>query len=101
MIKCKEKDVENKYRWRKNKMKTISDKIFELLKEKGMSQKEFAQRTGIAESSTKMLRCKECLTQWKFYKIINTYIRMRSCFLESSTEEKEYWGRIDLLDTCV
>ncbi len=35
-------------------MKTISDKIFELLKEKGMSQKEFAQRTGIAESSTKM-----------------------------------------------
>ena len=32
-------------------MKTISDKIFELLKEKGMSQKEFAQRTGIAESS--------------------------------------------------
>ena len=29
-------------------MKTISDKIFELLKEKGMSQKEFAQRTGIA-----------------------------------------------------
>ena len=27
------------------------NKIFELLKEKGMSQKEFAQRTGIAESS--------------------------------------------------
>ena len=36
---------------RGEKMKTISDKIFELLKEKGMSQKEFAQRTGIAESS--------------------------------------------------
>ena len=35
----------------KTEMKTISDKIFELLKEKGMSQKEFAQRTGIAESS--------------------------------------------------
>ena len=35
----------------KKGMKTISDKIFELLKEKGMSQKEFAQRTGIAESS--------------------------------------------------
>lgn len=32
-------------------MKTISDKIFEILKEKGISQKEFAQRTGIAESS--------------------------------------------------
>ncbi len=32
-------------------MKTVSDKIFELLKEKGMSQKEFAERTGIAESS--------------------------------------------------
>ena len=32
-------------------MKTISDKIFELLKENGMSQKEFAQKTGIAESS--------------------------------------------------
>lgn len=44
-------------RWREGKreevkkMKTISNKIFELLKEKGMSQKEFAQRTGIAESS--------------------------------------------------
>ena len=32
-------------------MKTISDRIFELLKEKGMSQKEFAAQTGIAESS--------------------------------------------------
>lgn len=32
-------------------MKTISDRIFELLSEKGMSQKEFAKRTGIAESS--------------------------------------------------
>ncbi|MGN0483395.1 MAG: helix-turn-helix domain-containing protein [Lachnospiraceae bacterium] len=32
-------------------MKTVSDRIFELLKERGMSQKEFAQRTGIAESS--------------------------------------------------
>lgn len=32
-------------------MKTISDRIFELLKEKGMSQKEFAESTGIAESS--------------------------------------------------
>lgn len=32
-------------------MKTISDKIFSLLKEKGLSQKEFAQKTGIAESS--------------------------------------------------
>lgn len=32
-------------------MKTISDHIFELLKERNMSQKEFAKRTGIAESS--------------------------------------------------
>ena len=32
-------------------MKTISDRIFELLKERKMSQKEFAKRTGIAESS--------------------------------------------------
>ena len=32
-------------------MKTVSDRIFELLKEKKMSQKEFAKRTGIAESS--------------------------------------------------
>lgn len=32
-------------------MKTVSDRIFELLKEKKMTQKEFAQRTGIAESS--------------------------------------------------
>ena len=34
--------------WR---MKTVSDRIFELLKERKMTQKEFAQRTGIAESS--------------------------------------------------
>ena len=37
-------------------MKTISDKIFELLKEKGMSQKEFAQRTGI-EPEVKQMKC--------------------------------------------
>ncbi|MDO4961808.1 MAG: helix-turn-helix transcriptional regulator [Eubacteriales bacterium] len=29
----------------------ISDRIFDLLREKGMTQKEFAERTGIAESS--------------------------------------------------
>lgn len=32
-------------------MQTISKRIFELLKERKMSQKEFAQRTGIAEST--------------------------------------------------
>ena len=32
-------------------MKTVSDRIFELLKERNMTQKEFAKRTGIAESS--------------------------------------------------
>ena len=32
-------------------MKTVSDRIFEVLKEKGMSQKEFAAKTGIAEST--------------------------------------------------
>ena len=32
-------------------MKTISDRIFELLKERGMSQKAFSQKTGIAEST--------------------------------------------------
>lgn len=30
---------------------TISDKIFDLLKIRGMSQKEFSERTGIAQSS--------------------------------------------------
>ena len=30
---------------------TISDKIFDLLLEKGMSQKDFSERTGIAQSS--------------------------------------------------
>ena len=32
-------------------MKTVSDRIFELLKERKMSQKEFSQKTGIAEST--------------------------------------------------
>jgi transcriptional regulator with XRE-family HTH domain len=36
--------------WERNGM-TISEKIFELLRERGMTQKEFAQATGIAESS--------------------------------------------------
>jgi transcriptional regulator with XRE-family HTH domain len=30
---------------------TISEKIFELIKERGMTQKEFSQATGIAQSS--------------------------------------------------
>ena len=30
---------------------TISDKIFELIRERGMSQKEFSEATGIAQSS--------------------------------------------------
>ena len=32
-------------------MKTVSDRIFELLKERKMSQKEFSKKTGIAEST--------------------------------------------------
>ena len=31
-------------------MKSVSENVFRLLKESGMSQKEFAMRTGIAES---------------------------------------------------
>ena len=30
---------------------TISEKIFDLIKERGMTQKEFAQKTGISQSS--------------------------------------------------
>ena len=33
------------------RMKTVSDRIFELLKERKMTQKEFAKKTGISESS--------------------------------------------------
>lgn len=47
-------------------MKTISDRIFELLKEKGMSQKEFSVRTGIAESS---------ISDWKRRELIRSVIR--------------------------
>ena len=32
-------------------MKTVSDRIFELLKERKMSEKEFSKKTGIAEST--------------------------------------------------
>ena len=38
-------------RQRRELMKIISDRIFELLKERKMTQKEFAQKTGIAEST--------------------------------------------------
>ena len=48
---CRGRQNKKKRKEAIKEMKTISDKIFELLKEKGMSQKEFAQRTGIAESS--------------------------------------------------
>ena len=33
---------------------TISDKIFELINERGMTQKEFAQKTGIVERRDKI-----------------------------------------------
>jgi transcriptional regulator with XRE-family HTH domain len=33
---------------------TISDKIFELIKMRGMTQKEFSEATGIAQSSIKV-----------------------------------------------
>lgn len=48
---CRGRQNKKKRKETIKEMKTISDKIFELLKEKGMSQKQFAQRTGIAESS--------------------------------------------------
>lgn len=32
-------------------MKTVSDRVFELIKQRGMTQKEFSQLTGIAEST--------------------------------------------------
>ena len=32
-------------------MKTISDRIFELMKERGMSQKTLSEKTGIAQIS--------------------------------------------------
>jgi len=32
-------------------MKTISDRIFDLIKERKMTQKEFSEKTGIAEST--------------------------------------------------
>ena len=41
--------IEIKKHRRRVGMQTISDRIFELLKERNMSQKEFAQKTGIAE----------------------------------------------------
>ena len=46
-------------------MKTISDRIFELLKERGMSQKEFAEKTGIAEST---------ISDWKRKKTYAGYV---------------------------
>ena len=36
-------------------MKTISDRIFELMKERGMSQKTFSEKTGIAQSTISVL----------------------------------------------
>ncbi len=44
-------------------MKTVSDRIFELLKEKGMSQKEFAAKTGIAESTIRDWKKKKTMLQ--------------------------------------
>ena len=41
-------------------MQTISGRIFELLKERNVSQKTFAQKTGIAEST---------ISDWKKKKI--------------------------------
>ena len=58
-------------------MQTISGRIFELLKEQNMSQKTFAQKTGIAESTIsdwKKKRNNRCQALLNIYKQKNTYL---------------------------
>lgn len=52
---------------------TISERIFKLLQERGMSQKEFSDRTGIAQSS---------ISDWKRKK---THLGVRQCALKGAS----------------
>ena len=58
-------------------MKTISDRIFELLKERGMSQKEFAEKTGIAEST---------ISDWKRKKTNPVSDKIQTYVVDRKTE---------------
>ena len=82
---------------------TISDKIFELIKERGMTQKEFAQKTGISQSSISDWKRKKTNPVSEKILIICETLGVTPYELLSGTEgEGKRSSRSDLLilDTC-
>lgn len=78
-------------------MKTISDRIFELLKERGMSQKEFAQRTGIAESSISDWKKKKTNPVSDKILIISEVLGVSPYYLLSGAEHRGERSRENML----
>ena len=77
---------------------TISDKIFELIKERGMTQKEFAQKTGISQSSISDWKRKKTNPVSEKILIICETLGVTPYELLSGTEgEGKRSGRSDLL----
>lgn len=68
---------------------TISEKIFELLKERGMSQKEFSEKTGIAQSSISDWKRKKTNPVSEKILIISEVLGVTPYELLSGTEDVE------------
>lgn len=83
--------------WLRKSMKTISDRIFELLKERGMSQKEFAQRTGIAESSISDWKKKKTNPVSDKILIISEVLGVSPYYLLSGAEHRGERSRENML----
>ena len=69
-------------------MKTVSDRIFELLKERKMSQKEFAKKTGIAESTVSDWKKKRTNPVSDKILIISEVLGVSPYYLLSGAEHK-------------
>lgn len=67
---------------------TISEKIFELLKERGMSQREFSEKTGIAQSSISDWKRKKTNPASEKILIISEVLGVTPYELLSGTESK-------------
>ena len=61
---------------------TISERIFELLEQRGMSQKEFSEKTGIAQSSISDWKRKKANQNWC------TGTKIRAYFPENGSQHR-------------
>ena len=75
-----------------NKM-TVGQRIFELLKQKGMTQKEFSERTGIATTTISDWRKKNTNPGSDKILLICAALEVTPEYLLSGVSEDSDWGR--------